>query len=98
MSSTAFTPDAIAVASEQQLSTKLSGEVVILGLRDTVYYGLREVGTRVWDLLQSPRSIRQIVEQIVAEYDVSEQTATADVCGLLGELHERGLVTIESAP
>jgi coenzyme PQQ synthesis protein D (PqqD) len=97
MSSTAFTSDAIAVASEHQLSTKLSGEVVILGLRDTVYYGLQEVGTRVWDLLQSPRSIRQIVEQIVAEYDVSEQTATADVCRLLDELRERGIVTIESA-
>ena len=97
MSNAAFTPDAIAVVSDHQLSTTLSGEVVILGLQDTVYYGLQEVGTRVWDLLQSPRPIGQIIQRIVSEYDVSEQAAAADICRLLGELHERGLVTIEAA-
>jgi hypothetical protein len=97
MSISEITPDAIAVVSDHQLSTTLSGEVVILGLRDTVYYGLQEVGTRVWGLLQSPRSIREIIEHIVAEYDVPEQTAAADVCRLLGELRGHGLVTIESS-
>jgi len=97
MSNAALNPASIAVVSDNQLSTTLSGEVVILGLRDTLYYGLQEVGTRVWELLQTPRSIRQIVAQIVAEYDVSEDAAATDIVRLLGELQERGLITIESA-
>jgi len=96
MSDTTLTPDAIAVASQHQLSTTLSEEVVILGLRDTVYYGLQDVGTRIWQLLQTPRSVRQIVDHIVSEYDVIEVTAAADVCRLLGELRDRGLVTVEA--
>jgi Coenzyme PQQ synthesis protein D (PqqD) len=97
MSDTTLTPDAIAVASQHQLSTTLSEEVVILGLRDTVYYGLQDVGTRIWQLLQTPRSVRQIVDHIVNEYDVIEVTAAADVCRLLGELRDRGLVTVEAS-
>jgi hypothetical protein len=97
MTNAVITPDAIAVASEHQLSTTLSGEVVILGLRDTIYYGLQEVGTRIWDLLQTPRSVRQITQHIVDEYDVPEETASADVCRLIGELQQRGLVTVEAA-
>jgi hypothetical protein len=34
--------DAVAVVSADQLSTRLGDEVVILGLRDSVYYGLSE--------------------------------------------------------
>ena len=79
MSNTTLTSDTTAVASDQQLSTTMSGEVVILGLRDTVYYGLEEVGTRIWAILQTPHSIRQIIDHIVDEYDVTEQTAAADV-------------------
>jgi hypothetical protein len=97
MSNTAVTLDAIAVVSDHQLSTTLSGEVVILGLRDTIYYGLQEVGTRIWELLQTPHSVRQIVQQIISEYDVTEERAVADVCQLLGELCERGLVTVDPA-
>jgi hypothetical protein len=97
MSNAALDPASIAVASDNQLSTTLSGEVVILGLQDTVYYGLQEVGARVWELLQTPRPIRQIVAQIVAEYEVSEAAAAPDIARLLGALNERGLITIESA-
>jgi Coenzyme PQQ synthesis protein D (PqqD) len=96
MSNTAVTPDAIAVASEHQLSTTLSGEVVILGLRDAIYYGLQEVGARIWDLLQTPHSVREIVQHIVDEYDVPEEIASADVCRLIGELQQHGLVTVEA--
>jgi hypothetical protein len=89
-------PDAIAVVSNDQLSTTLSGEVVILGLRDALYYGLDDVGARIWDLVQTPRSLDQIVDHIVAAYDVGREAALPDVARLLIELRDRGLVTIDS--
>jgi len=94
MSSNSLPLDAIAVVSQQQVSTTLSGEVIILGLQDTVYYGLQEVGTRIWQLLQTPRSIRDIAACIVAEYDVVERDAVADVQAFISDLVSRKLVVI----
>jgi hypothetical protein len=89
-----FPGEAVAVATTEQLSTQLGDEVVILGLQDSVYYGLTKVGARIWELLQTPRTLTDIVEAVVAEYDVAPEQAEADLQGLLIDLQARGLVAI----
>lgn len=86
--------DAAAVATAEQLSTRLGDEIVILGLRDSVYYGLSDVGARIWDLIQTPRSLSALVEVLVAEYEVSPAEASEGLVQLLRELETRGLVAI----
>ena len=86
--------DAAVVATADQLSTRLGDEIVILGLRDSVYYGLSDVGARIWDLIQTPRTLSEILSSLVAEYDVSAADAAAGLDRLLRDLETRGLVAI----
>ena len=86
--------DAAAVATTDQLSTRLGDEVVILGLRDSTYYGLDDVGARIWDLLQTRRTLGEILDVLVAEYEVARDRAAADLTALVAELQGRGLVAI----
>jgi len=86
------------VASQKQLSAKLSGEAVILGLRDSVYYGLDGAGARIWDVAQRPCSLGTIAETISREYDVAGDTALRDVLALAAELVERGLLDVVPDP
>ena len=86
--------DAVAVVSADQLSTRLGDEIVILGLRDSVYYGLSDVGARIWDLIQTRRTLGEIVSVLLEEYDVSREEAAAGVDQLIKELETRGLVGI----
>lgn len=87
-------PDAIAVVTDDQLSTRLADEIVILGLRDSVYYGLSDVGARIWDLVQTRRTLGEIVSVLIEEYDVSREEAAAGLDRLIRELETRGLVAI----
>ena len=89
--------DSVVVAAERQLSTTFGDEVVILGLRDSAYYGLENVGSRVWSLLQSPRSLREIVDTLVSEYAVTSEDAARDLQALVSDLHAHGLVDIRPA-
>lgn len=82
-----FSGGASAAATTNQLSTTLGDEVVILGLRDSVDYGLSRVSVRIWELLQQPRTLDDIAAVLVAEYDVSLDDAKADLQHLLGDLH-----------
>lgn len=87
-------PDAVAVVTDDQLSTRLADEIVILGLRDSVYYGLSDVGARIWDLVQTRRTLGEILSVLVEEYDVSREEAAAGLDRLIRELETRGLVAI----
>ena len=88
----------VVVASKDQVSTNLSGEAVILGMRDGVYYGLDPVGARIWALVQAPSAIGEVANAIAAEYEVPRERALADLLALATQLMERGLLEIVAAP
>ena len=94
----ALTPESRVVASKNQVSTNLSNEAVILGLHDSVYYGLDPVGARIWAMVQEPRSLASIVETLTIEYNVAAERALSDLIALAGMLIERGLLEIAPAP
>ena len=88
-----FNSSSCVVASDEQVSTSLGAETVILGMEDGVYYGLDAVGARVWELLASPRLVAELVRVIVGEFDVTPEQCERDVLALLDDLSERRLVS-----
>ncbi len=81
--------------SKDQVSCDLAGEAVILHLKSGKYFGLNEVGARIWDLLkehQTPEAIRDI---LLDEYDVDPQQCEQDLLELLQQLLEQGLIHVE---
>ena len=51
---------AVLVAALDQVSCDIGNQIAILNLKSGVYYGLDAVGTRVWELVQQPRSLKEI--------------------------------------
>ncbi len=82
------------VASRDQLSTKLSDEAVILGLRDSIYYGLDGPGVRIWELVQRPASLGDVADTVSREFDVERDAALADLLALTNDLLARGLLEV----
>ncbi len=77
-----------------QVSANLSGEEVILSMQDGVYYGLDPIGARIWALLQQARSLDELADIVVAEYEVDRASALRDLVSLAGQMIERGLVEV----
>lgn len=80
------------VVSDDQVSTSVGGEAVILGMHDGVYYGLDPVGARIWELLQTLREVSEIIATIVTEFNVAPAQCETDTLVLLADLLARGLV------
>lgn len=89
-----LTTDSIVVAAPEQVSSELAGETVILNLHDSTYYGLNEVGTRIWELIQTPMRVTDIRDALLEEYEVEASHCQADLLDLLRELVERHLVMV----
>jgi Coenzyme PQQ synthesis protein D (PqqD) len=74
----------------------LGGESVLLGLKSQQYFGLDEVGTRMWNVLTSSSSVEAAYEALLEEYEVEPETLRQDLYDLIGKLVERNLVEIQS--
>lgn len=81
-------------AADDAISTEVAGEAVILHLEDGVYFGLNEVGSRVWSLLAEPVRVDQVCTVIEDEYEVDTETCRQDVLRLLGELADHDLLRV----
>lgn len=80
------------VANKRSAACDLDGEMVILNLDSGIYFGLNSVGASVWHYVQSERSQGEIIEQLMAEYNVSRAQCEAELTVLLQNMASHGLI------
>ena len=78
----------------EQVSCNLNGEIAILNLKSTLYFGLDEVGACIWEAMGEPRKVSDLCKRVLELFDVVEQQCQADVIEFVGRLNEAGLVEI----
>ena len=83
------------VAKKGHLATDLGNETVIFNTQYEKYYGLNDVGTRVWALIQEPRTVEEIVKTVTQEYDVEAERFERDLTKLLQDLQSANLIEIQ---
>jgi hypothetical protein len=80
--------------SDQVLFQEIEGECVLLDMTSEQYFGLDDVGTKIWQLLVTDGDTARVVSTLTHVYDVDEVTLRNDVANLIRELSEKGLVKI----
>lgn len=85
----------VVVATREQVSCDLAGEAVILNLGSGEYFGLDPVGARVWSLIQEPRSVREVRDSLLEEYDVEPDVCERDILELLKQMAAEGLIEVK---
>jgi hypothetical protein len=85
------------ILSPEVISQEVSGETVLLDLESENYFGLDEVGTRIWQLIKESGDLRAICNTLLEEYEVGEERLQTDLESLLGEISGLGLITLKEA-
>lgn len=89
--------DSTIAAAEDQVSCDLEGESAILSLSNGVYYGLDPLGARIWELIQEPRTVNEVRDVILSEYEVERDRCERDLLELLRQLNDQGLIQVRNA-
>ncbi len=87
----------IVVAATEQVSCPLGEEAAILNLKNSVYYGMNPVGARVWELLKQPKSVTELRNTLLEEYEVDEVRCVDDLLALLETMRSEGLIEVRGA-
>ena len=78
------------------LAERLGDEIAILDPASGLYFGLNEVGARIWELLQEPKSLGEVARTLTDEYEVNLERCQADVLALASRLLQAKLVEVTS--
>jgi Coenzyme PQQ synthesis protein D (PqqD) len=69
-----------------------SEEAVLMSVTAGRYYGLNAVASRIWELLETPKTIAQLCAQICEEFEVDAQTCKSEVLKFVQDLIDNELV------
>lgn len=83
--------------SPDVLVQEVSDEAVLLDLASETYFGLNEVGVRLWHLLSENGDPEAAVSTLLGEYDVDAETLRHDVAAHLEMLSSKGLIRVADA-
>lgn len=82
--------------SADVVTRRLDEELIMLDLESENYFGLDEVGTRMWEVLCSAPSLQAAFDQLLSEYDVDAERLHLDLEKLVNQLLGHGLVRIQA--
>ena len=80
--------------SPEVLISEVGNESVLLNLRSERYFGLDEIGTRMWKAFTSAETIQAAYESLLDEYEVEPELLRRDMSELIEKLLDQGLVEI----
>jgi len=90
-----FSLDDSIVITPHQVSCRVGDDVVVLGLAESAYFGLKGAGDFLWENIQTPLTVREMRDRMLAEYEVESDQAEADLKNFLSELVEVKLIEVQ---
>ena len=84
--------------SEGYLHRKVANNDVLISVGANIanfngYITLNSTASFLWDVMSTPQSARQLVQALIEEFDVSEETAQQDVEAFLQMLQKESMIT-----
>ena len=80
----------------EQVSCDMAGEAIVLNMKSGVYFGMDQVAALIWNLIEKPRTVGEIRDAIMQEYEVDSDTCEQDLRSFLDHLQSAGLIEIDN--
>lgn len=81
--------------AKDQLSCDLAGEAAVLNMKTGLYYCLNPMGAWIWNLVQQPKTVQELRDALLREYEVQSTRCEADLFVLIEQLQAEGLIEVQ---
>ena len=75
----------------------LDGQILLLRPGDPRPFRLNETGTRLWQMMERPARVADLIRRVANRYRIDTDRAAPDVTAFLADLMERRLITKETS-
>lgn len=79
--------------SGEWLTTGVGEALMMMNIDRGNYVGMNPVGARIWELIETPRDLDDLCNQLLAEFEVDEAACRRDVTAFADKLCHHGLAS-----
>lgn len=90
----AITGNSIIYQNKELNTADIDDEIVMMNINKGKYYGLNSVGTRIWELIESPKSIDRLIQDLIEEYEVDPVICRDNVMTFINRLYEENMICV----
>jgi hypothetical protein len=83
-------PDVIAAEADQEL--------VMVSIANGYYYGVSDVARQIWETLEHPKKISELIDELIATHDVDRSSCEEQTLSFLEELLTEHLLQVRNGP
>lgn len=98
MRGSTLSPEVRVTREEGWLSGWVGDDLVMMNARSSEYVGLSPTGARIWELVESPRSVASLCEALAEEFEITAEGALAEIAGFLREMEQHHVVRLGPPP
>jgi hypothetical protein len=80
------------------VTAPVNNELMMLNVEQGAYYSLDPIAANIWELIESPAKVQDIVSILRTRYKVSLEECQAEVLTFLGKLNENGMIELDNNP
>jgi hypothetical protein len=74
------------------IDSRIDTDMVLLSVESGKYYSTNDIGARIWELIETPRPVKTVIDLLTTEYEIDRRTCETNVIDFLGQLMQEGLL------
>lgn len=84
--------DSIVRRCEGQVSCEIDEQIVVLSVEKGSYFQMDDVGSFIWNLVQTPLSVASLCQRLCEAFEVGEEQCELDTLSFLKAMNEIKLI------
>jgi hypothetical protein len=80
------------------LSGEADRDLVMVSIANGLYYGVSDVAREIWEAIEVPKKIGDLVDDLVATYNIDRTTCEQETLSFLEDLRTEGLLKVSDGP
>jgi hypothetical protein len=89
-----LTPSSKIKRNGDLLHAQVGNEVVMMSIEAGAYFGVTDVGKRIWELVEQPTTVADLCARLVREYNVGAEECEAETLAFLDDLERQGIIHV----
>ncbi len=87
--------DIVLAKGENYIANEIDGEVVMMNIETGLYVSLNNTGKSIWNILDEPTSIENIIEYLINKYTITKEQCITDVIPFIEEMLKQEILIIK---
>ena len=92
-----FSSNTILERNPDIICSKVDDEIVMMNIVGGTYFGLDTTGAIIWELLEEPLSLDQLIKPLVKKFEISQNQCENDCMDFFLHMLEKKILFIKQA-